>query len=225
MNLPPLQSPISASYHASGDVAIATDAVIAPGVVLMSDPSAQIIVGSGACLGLGVVLHANQGAIVIEAGASLGAGVLVVGSCRIGTQACIGASTTLHNASVPPGQLVAPGSLLGQAGRMHSPPSAGSSSNGASPSPWDECSEEESLKSETAAKEAPEKAPKMEEANENGRGPNREKNSYGSGGDPPAGGAGVKDPAAAQPPPPPRKPAKVYGKAQFERMRVMFRPD
>lgn len=204
MNLPPLQSPISASYHASGDVAIATDAVIAPGVVLMADPSAQIIIGAGACLGLGVVLHASQGAIVVEAGVSLGAGVLVVGRCRIGTQACVGASTTLHNVSVPPGQLVAPGSLLGETGRSLGNEAersgvqpgvqagvqadSGEASGRASPtaSPWDEPAE-----TEANAEKVPAEA----------------------------------DAPATAPEPPPKKPTKVYGKAQFERMRVMFRPD
>ncbi len=117
MHLPPLQSPSMTHYCTSGDVSIAPDAVIAAGSVLKADSDCAIVIGAGVCLGLGSVLHANDGTITVEAGASLGAGTVIVGHCRIGAQACIGTSTTIYNVSVAPGQLVPPASLLGSMGR------------------------------------------------------------------------------------------------------------
>ncbi len=113
MHLPPLQSPSTTGFYVSGDVAIAEDAVIAPGAVLRADPGCSIVVGSGVLVGLGAVIHAVGGTIALESNANLGAGVLIVGCCRVGTSACVGASATLHNANIAPGQLVMPGSLLG----------------------------------------------------------------------------------------------------------------
>lgn len=117
MHLPPLQPPIAAGYCVSGAVVIAPDAIVAPGVVLMADPNSQITIASGACLGLGVILHANGGGISIESGATLGAGVLIVGTAVVGSGATIGPSTTLYNASVARHQIVSPGSLLGERDR------------------------------------------------------------------------------------------------------------
>jgi carbon dioxide concentrating mechanism protein CcmN len=114
MHLPPLQPPIAAGYCVSGAVVIAPDAIVAPGVVLMADPNSQITIASGVCLGLGVILHANGGRIAIEVGATLGAGVLIVGTAVIGRGATIGPSSTIYNASVASHQLVPPGSLLGE---------------------------------------------------------------------------------------------------------------
>jgi carbon dioxide concentrating mechanism protein CcmN len=114
MHLPPLQPPIAAGYCVSGAVVIAPDAIVAPGVVLMADPNSQITIASAVCLGLGVILHANGGRIAIEMGATLGAGVLIVGSAVIGRGATIGPSSTIYNSSVASYQLVPPGSLLGE---------------------------------------------------------------------------------------------------------------
>lgn len=241
MHLPPLHPPFSDRYHVSGEVAIAPDAVIAPGVVLMADPSSTIVVGSGVCLGLGVVLHAHRGSIVIGAGASLGAGVLVVGNCRIGTQACIGASTTLHNASVSPSQLVPPGSLLSRqattsggeasdrfrngagntsgrpAGNTSGQPTGNTSGQtqgaaspqGVEPSPWDSPPADfpESARSESARSEPSQsKAPRMGQENQNDA-------------------VTPSESFPQQPQAPPKSPQKVYGKEQFERMRILFMPD
>lgn len=152
MHLPPLHASSMTHYCTSGDVSIAPDAAIAAGTVLRADVGSAIAIASGACLGLGCVLHAQGGRIEVEPSASLGAGVLVVGNCRIGSQACIGTSTTLHNVNVGPGQLIPPGSLLGAAGRSaagvgqttEKRNSPGNSSSGKTatmepePSPWDE---------------------------------------------------------------------------------------
>ncbi len=231
MHLPPLQSPFSPSYYTSGEVAIAPDAVIAPGVVLKADPMSSIVIGAGVCLGLGSVLHAHQGQIVIEAGASLGAGVLVVGNCRIGTQACVGSSTTLHNASVAPGQILPPGSLLGETGRtvaeggqrnVGQDGGQKAGQNGEArpvserdggdrpdldPSPWDEAVPAESNPTRpgsvpsTSAPQSPSVVPPEPSTIE-------------------------EEPTnPSEPPPRPKPPPKIYGKEQFERMRILFGPN
>jgi carbon dioxide concentrating mechanism protein CcmN len=50
---------------------------------------------------------------VIEPGANLGSGVLIVGHGHIGHHACIGASSTVINPTVTPHQVVSPKALLG----------------------------------------------------------------------------------------------------------------
>ncbi|MBF2099174.1 MAG: hypothetical protein IGQ88_12490 [Gloeomargaritaceae cyanobacterium C42_A2020_066] len=96
----------------SGDVHLAPDVVVGPGVLLLANPGSQIRIGSGVCLGMGVIIHAYGGAVVVETGAILGAGVLIVGTAHIGAQSCVGSTTTVYNAAVPAGQMVAPGSLI-----------------------------------------------------------------------------------------------------------------
>ena len=118
MHLPPLPSPAFAGYYSSGDVTIAGDVVIASGVILRADPGYCIRLGEGVCVGLGAILHANQGNILVQAGTILGAGVLVIGWADIGERACIGSAVTLFKATIAPGEMVAPGSLLGDWGRM-----------------------------------------------------------------------------------------------------------
>ncbi|MBE9114357.1 carbon dioxide concentrating mechanism protein [Lusitaniella coriacea LEGE 07157] len=117
MPLQPLQFFDPPRVQVSGDVSIHPDAAIAPGVVFLAPPNSRIIIAGGACIGMGVILHANGGAIEIEAGASLGTGVLMVGAGKIGANACIGSSTTIFNASVSPMQVVPPGSLIGDSSR------------------------------------------------------------------------------------------------------------
>lgn len=72
------------------------------------------MVGAGVCIGMGTVIHAVGGDIVISSGANLGAGVLVYGSLQIGSNACIGSATSLVNCSVPSGEVVIAGSLICQ---------------------------------------------------------------------------------------------------------------
>lgn len=134
MHLPPLQPPIAAGYCVSGAVVIAPDAIVAPGVVLMADPNSQITIASAVCLGLGVILHANGGRIAIEMGATLGAGVLIVGTAVIGRGATIGPSSTIYNSSVASHQLVPPGSLLGE--RETGSGEMGSQEKTATADPW-----------------------------------------------------------------------------------------
>jgi carbon dioxide concentrating mechanism protein CcmN len=123
MHLPPLSSPVLSGYYSSGDVSIAGDVVMGSGVILRANPGYSIRIQAGVCLGLGVILHASEGNIIVAAGAILGAGALVVGWAEIGQRACIGSAVTLMNVSIAPGQMVAPGSLLGHWGRRPDPES------------------------------------------------------------------------------------------------------
>ncbi|HBL12098.1 MAG TPA: transferase [Cyanobacteria bacterium UBA11162] len=117
MHLPPL--PLSSHTHVyvQGDVSIDPSAAISSGVILRADPDSRIIIAAGVCIGSGSILHAHDGTLNVEAGANLGAGVLVVGKGKIGTNACIGPLTTIWNTSVEPWQVVPAASLLGDRGR------------------------------------------------------------------------------------------------------------
>ena len=107
----------TAHYLVSGDVTIHEGVAIAPGVLLQADPGSKIVIGAGVCIGIGSVLHVHKGVLKVGAGASIGAGVLLVGQVTIGDRACIGAATTILDSSVEIGALVAPGSLLGDRSR------------------------------------------------------------------------------------------------------------
>jgi carbon dioxide concentrating mechanism protein CcmN len=113
MHLPPLQTLSNADICVSGDVTIHPSAVVAPGAILQAAPNSRIIIGEGACIGMGAVLNACQGIIEVCAGAVLGAGVLIVGWGEIGKNACIGTATTIFNASVGQMAVVPAGSLIG----------------------------------------------------------------------------------------------------------------
>ena len=118
MQVPSLQ-PISTSHFCvSGDVTIHPTATIAAGVLLQADPDGRIIVGAGVCLGMGTVLHAHQGVLEVEAEVTVGTSVLIVGSGKIGANACIGSASTIWNQSVERGTVVPPLSLLGMPDRQ-----------------------------------------------------------------------------------------------------------
>jgi carbon dioxide concentrating mechanism protein CcmN len=108
-----LQPPLDSNSYIQGDVTVDPGAVIAPGVLLQAGPNSRIIIAAGACLGMGVILQVHEGTLEVHSGASLGAGVLVVGAGKIGSNACIGTTSTLLNPSVASEQVIAPGSLLG----------------------------------------------------------------------------------------------------------------
>jgi carbon dioxide concentrating mechanism protein CcmN len=118
MYLPPLQAQHDSESYISGDVTIQTGAAIAPGVMLLAAPNCQIMIAAGSCIGMGVVIHASTGNVVVQEGANLGAGVLIVGHGTVGANACIGASCTIMEASVAPRTLVPPGSILGDRSRQ-----------------------------------------------------------------------------------------------------------
>lgn len=115
MSVPPLRLGNQFDIYISGEVSIHQSAVIAPGVILQAAPNSKIIIAAGVCIGMGSILQAARGMIVVGAGANLGAGFLMVGTGTIGENACIGAASTVFNYSVAPGEIVAPGSVLGVA--------------------------------------------------------------------------------------------------------------
>ncbi|MEH2192482.1 MAG: transferase [Nostoc sp.] len=104
--------------YISGEVTIHPSAVLAPGVILQAAVNGKIVIGPGVCIGMGAILQVHEGTLEVEAGANLGAGFLMVGKGKIGANACIGSATTVFNYSVEPGQVVAPGSILGDTSRQ-----------------------------------------------------------------------------------------------------------
>ncbi len=118
MSVPPLRLSNNFDTYISGEVTIAPSAVIAPGVILQAAVNSKIIIGPGVCIGMGSILQVHEGILEVEAGANLGAGLLMVGQGKIGANACIGSATTVFHCSVAPGQVVAPGSVLGDTGRQ-----------------------------------------------------------------------------------------------------------
>ena len=115
MSLPTLQlrSISTEHYYASGDVTIQSGAAIAPGVLLQADSDSCIVIKAGACIGIGSILHARQGKVEVGEGANVGAEVLLIGQVEIGANACVGSASTILNSTIVPGQVVPPGSLIG----------------------------------------------------------------------------------------------------------------
>ncbi|MBD2139045.1 transferase [Anabaena sp. FACHB-1237] len=103
--------------YINGEVIIHPTAVIAPGVILQAANNSKIVIGAGVCIGMGSIIQVNEGIIEIEAGANLGSGFLMVGAGKIGSNACIGAATTVFNCSIASGQVIAPGSIVGDKSR------------------------------------------------------------------------------------------------------------
>ena len=120
MYLSPLQLSSNSQILMSGDVVVNEGAAIAPGVIMQAEPGSRISIAAGACIGLGVILHAREGTLSIEAGVILGAGVLVVGAGKIGANACIGAGTTLIDPCIDQMQIMPAGSLIGDTSRQAS---------------------------------------------------------------------------------------------------------
>lgn len=118
MQLPTLPLISNSHVYVEGDVSIDPSAAIAAGVILLAAFDSKIIIAAGVCIGMGSILHSHQGTLEVEAGANLGAGVLVVGKGKIGANACIGATTTIWNSSIESGQVVQAGSVVGDRGRQ-----------------------------------------------------------------------------------------------------------
>ncbi|MEG4346174.1 carbon dioxide concentrating mechanism protein [Microcoleus sp. A003_D6] len=118
MYLSPLQLSSNSQIWMSGDVVVNEGAAIAPGVILQADPGSRISIAPGACIGMGVIIHAREGNLDIGAGVILGAGVLVVGAGTIGANACIGAGTTLIDPCIAQMQILPAGSLIGDSSRQ-----------------------------------------------------------------------------------------------------------
>jgi carbon dioxide concentrating mechanism protein CcmN len=135
MQLPTLPLISNSHVYVEGDVSIDPSAAIAAGVILRAAFDSKIIIAAGVCIGMGSILHSHQGTLEVEAGANLGAGVLVVGKGKIGANACIGAATTIWNSSIQSGQVVQAGSVVGDRGRQITDVSSTSTSTTSSDAP------------------------------------------------------------------------------------------
>ncbi len=118
MSVLPLRLSNNFDSYISGEVTIHPSAVLAPGVILQAAENSKIVIGPGVCIGMGAILQVHEGTLEVETGANLGAGFLMVGKGKIGANACIGSATTVFNYSVEPGQVVPPGSILGDTSRQ-----------------------------------------------------------------------------------------------------------
>ncbi|TVU54285.1 MAG: carbon dioxide concentrating mechanism protein, partial [Arthrospira sp. PLM2.Bin9] len=106
------------AYYVSGDVTIDPSVAIAPGVVITAAPDSQIAIAPGVCIGMGTIIHADQGILEIDKGVCIGNTVLIVGAGKIGSLACIGSESTLINSDIPSQHVVASGSLIGDQSRQ-----------------------------------------------------------------------------------------------------------
>ncbi|WP_448604612.1 hypothetical protein [Thermoleptolyngbya sp.] len=135
----PLSSVKGSPGLTSGDVVIEPGAAIAPGVLLQADPGSQLTIRTGVSIATGAILHAHGGPLTIDAGATIGSFVLVIGAGHIGPTACIGAEATVLNPAIAPGEVVPPKALLGDTSRrvdLDTPcRSTASESSSAVPSP------------------------------------------------------------------------------------------
>jgi len=118
MYVSPLQLLSNSQIYVSGDVTVEEGAAIAPGVILQAEPDSKIAIASSACIGMGTIIHARGGTLIVEAGAILGTGVLVVGSGKIGVNACIGSGATILNPAIENSQVLAAGVLIGDDSRQ-----------------------------------------------------------------------------------------------------------
>ena len=117
MYLPPPQPALNHDIRVSGDVEIHPTASLAQGVILQAAPNSRIVIGADACIGMGAIINAYQGAVEIGSGAILGSGVLIIGKCNIGNNCCIGTSTTIFQKDVAAMSVIEPGSIIGDTSR------------------------------------------------------------------------------------------------------------
>lgn len=115
--LPPPQPVLNKDIRISGDVEIHPTASLAPGVILQAAPDRRIIIGADVCIGMGVIINASEDSIEIGSGAIVGSGVLIIGGCKIGNNACIGTAVTVFQTNIDAMTVVEPGSVLGDASR------------------------------------------------------------------------------------------------------------
>jgi carbon dioxide concentrating mechanism protein CcmN len=96
----------------SGDVTVHPTANIASGVLLHADPGSQLVIGVGACIGAGCILHAHTGTLFIGDGVILGMGTLVFGTTQVGERSCVGADSSLIDVSIAANTVLPPNSLI-----------------------------------------------------------------------------------------------------------------
>jgi carbon dioxide concentrating mechanism protein CcmN len=180
----------------SGDVVVNEGAAIAPGVIMQAEPGSRISIAAGACIGLGVILHAREGTLEIEAGVILGAGVLVVGAGKIGANACIGAGTTLIDPCIDQMQIMPAGSLIGDTSRQPEASATAAAPTAAPTSP------------ETPEATAPPVAPPIEPPSPPQTPPQTA----------PETATDAPESTAAEPPQPGEMPTILYGQAHINRL-------
>ena len=115
--LPPPQPVLNKDIRISGDVEIHPTASLAPGVILQAAPDCSITIGADVCIGMGVIINACQGTVTIDSGAILGSGVLIIGASQVGSNSCIGTSSTIFQHDVVSMAVIEPGSILGDTSR------------------------------------------------------------------------------------------------------------
>jgi carbon dioxide concentrating mechanism protein CcmN len=110
--LPVAMPPPNRPAVISGDVTVHPTANVASGVLLHADPGSQLVIGVGACIGAGCILHAHTGTLFIGDGVILGMGTLVFGSTQVGERSCVGAESSLIDVSIAPNTVLPPNSLI-----------------------------------------------------------------------------------------------------------------
>jgi len=196
MYLSPLQLSSNSQILMSGDVVVNEGAAIAPGVIMQAEPGSRISIAAGACIGMGVILHAREGTLEIEAGVILGAGVLVVGAGKIGANACIGAGTTLIDPCIDKMQIMPAGSLIGDTSRQPSAEATAAAPTAAPTSP------------ETPEATTPPVAPPIEPPSPPQTPPQTA----------PETATDAPESTAAEPPQPGEMPTILYGQAHINRL-------
>lgn len=108
----------SSAFHTVGQVEIASDVVIAPGVILAAEPGCCLQISAGVCLGPSVVVQARWGDLRLETGVCIGTGTLIIGQGWIAQGACVGSESTVINPAIAANNMIAPGSLVGDRSRQ-----------------------------------------------------------------------------------------------------------
>lgn len=146
-------APGEVPFCVGGDVTLAEDVTIAPGVVLEAVPGSRLVVESQVCIGAGTIIQARQGELRLAQGANLATGVLVIGRGYIGSYACVGADSTLLNPALAEAQVVPARSLWGDVSRsLQSPAPEQDIQTEMPPDPW--AAEPASTDAATAFKES-----------------------------------------------------------------------
>ena len=114
---PPPQPTLNKDIRISGDVEVHPTASLASGVILQAAPNSKIIVGADVCIGMGAIINAYQGTVEIDSGAILGSGVLIIGTSKIGSNSCVGTSSTIFQSDIASMAIIEPGSIIGDASR------------------------------------------------------------------------------------------------------------
>ncbi|WP_018086508.1 hypothetical protein [Desulfurispora thermophila] len=90
-----------------GDIRVADDVVIYPGVVLRADEGSPIIIGRGTNVQDGVIMHClKDSSIVIGENCSIAHGAVIHGPCQLGDNCFVGFNAVLLKATLGSGCFV-----------------------------------------------------------------------------------------------------------------------